>query len=181
MRLLAPLAAVLLAAGLLAGCGGKKSATTTAETASGCTEISTPPKMAADDQQRPASKLDPSKTYLVTMKTNCGTFTFKVDQAQSPNGSASFVNLVQKGFFDKTVFHRIVPGFIIQGGDPTGTGTGGPGYETVDTPPAGATYTHGVVAMAKGASEAAGTAGSQFFVVTVPNAQLPPTTRSSAR
>ena len=141
MRLLAPLAAVLLAAGLLAGCGGKKSATstTTAATANGCTVISSPPKMAADNQSKPTSSLDPSKTYVVTMKTNCGTFAFKIDQAQSPNASASFVNLVQKGFFDNTVFHRIVPGFIIQGGDPTGTGTGGPGYETVDTPPAGAT------------------------------------------
>ena len=91
--------------------------------------------MAANDQKKPTSSLDPSKTYLVTMKTNCGTFTFKIDQAQSPNSSASFVTLVQKGFFDNTIFHRIVPGFVIQGGDPTGTGTGGPGYETVDTPP----------------------------------------------
>ena len=108
------------------------------------------------------------------MKTNCGTFAFKIDQAQSPNASASVVSLTQKGFFDNTVFHRIVPGFVIQGGDPTGTGTGGPGYETVDTPPASASYTHGVVAMAKGANEPPGTAGSQFFIVTSANAGLPP-------
>ena len=74
----------------------------------------------------------------------------------------------------KTIFHRIVPGFVIQGGDPTGTGTGGPGYLTVDTPPASAAYTLGVVAMAKTQQQPAGTAGSQFFVVTVPNAGLPP-------
>ena len=63
---------------------------------------------------------------------------------------------------------------MIQGGDPTGTGAGGPGYTTVDTPPASATYTHGVVAMAKTGAQAAGTAGSQFFVVTEANAGLPP-------
>ncbi len=173
MRLLAPLAAVFLAVGLLAGCGGKKSASTTT-TENGCTVISSAPKSGPDNQSKPTSKLDPAKTYVITMKTNCGTFAFKIDQAQSPNASASFVNLTQKGFFDNTVFHRIVPGFVIQGGDPTGTGTGGPGYETVDTPPASASYTHGVVAMAKGENEAPGAAGSQFFIVTSANAGLPP-------
>jgi cyclophilin family peptidyl-prolyl cis-trans isomerase len=165
------LAAAFLAVGLLAGCGGKKSATMTEN---GCTVISSAPKSGPDNQSKPTSKLDPGKTYVITMKTNCGTFAFKIDQAQSPNASASFVNLTQKGFFDNTVFHRIVPGFVIQGGDPTGTGTGGPGYETVDTPPASASYTHGVVAMAKGENEAPGAAGSQFFIVTSANAGLPP-------
>jgi peptidyl-prolyl cis-trans isomerase B (cyclophilin B) len=171
MKLSASFAAVLLAVGLLAGCGGKKSAS---KSENGCTVISSEPAMAANNQPKPTSKLDPGKTYLVTMTTNCGTFTFQIDQKQSPNASASFVNLVQKGFFDKTVFHRVAVGFVIQGGDPTGTGTGGPGYETVDTPPAGASYTHGVVAMAKTAQEAPGTAGSQFFIVTAANAGLPP-------
>jgi cyclophilin family peptidyl-prolyl cis-trans isomerase len=76
--------------------------------------------------------------------------------------------------FDDTVFHRIVPGFVIQGGDPTGTGTGGPGYKTVDAPPSDAAYTLGVVAMAKSADEPAGTSGSQFFVVTATDSGLPP-------
>jgi peptidyl-prolyl cis-trans isomerase B (cyclophilin B) len=176
MTVWASLAAGLFAVGLLAGCGGKKTAATTSATtsANGCAVISTEPKLAPDNQPKPTTKLDPSKTYLVTMKTNCGSFTFKINQAQSPNASASVVSLVQKGFFDSTVFHRIVPGFIIQGGDPTGTGTGGPGYETVDTPPAGATYTHGVVAMAKTPPEVPGTAGSQFFIATSGNAGLPP-------
>jgi cyclophilin family peptidyl-prolyl cis-trans isomerase len=97
-----------------------------------------------------------------------------MDQRQSPNATASFVSLVKRGYFDRTVFHRIVPGFVIQGGDPTGTGTGGPGYRTVDKPPSTAKYTHGVVAMAKTAADPAGTAGSQFFVVTSQNAQLTP-------
>ena len=77
-------------------------------------------------------------------------------------------------FFDRTIFHRVVPGFVIQGGDPTATGSGGPGYETVDTPPAGASYPFGVVAMAKTAAERRGTAGSQFFIVTAADAGLPP-------
>jgi cyclophilin family peptidyl-prolyl cis-trans isomerase len=75
---------------------------------------------------------------------------------------------------DGLAFHRIVPGFVIQGGDPNGDGSGGPGYTTVDTPPSDAKYTKGVVAMAKSAAEAPGTSGSQFFVVTAADAQLPP-------
>jgi cyclophilin family peptidyl-prolyl cis-trans isomerase len=171
-----PYLAALLAVGLLAGCGKSGSSAGGAQTAAnGCSVISSPPKMPASDKQpKPTSTLDPKKIYLVTMVTNCGSFTFQIDQAQSPNASASFVQLVQNGFFNQTVFHRIVPGFVIQGGDPTGTGNGGPGYSTVDTPPPTAKYTHGVVAMAKTAAQKPGTAGSQFFIVTVPDAQLTP-------
>ena len=92
----------------------------------------------------------------------------------SPNTTASFAALVKKGFFDGLTFHRIVPGFVIQGGDPSGDGTGGPGYTTVDTPPSDAKYTKGVVAMAKGGAEPPGTSGSQFFVVTGDDVGLPP-------
>ena len=106
--------------------------------------------------------------------TNCGSFTITLDQAQSPATSASLVSLARAGFFDNTVFHRIVPGFVIQGGDPTQSGTGGPGYKTTDTPPAGARYVKGVVAMAKTQAESAGTSGSQFFVVTGADIGLPP-------
>jgi cyclophilin family peptidyl-prolyl cis-trans isomerase len=85
------------------------------------------------------------------------------------------VSLVRRGYFLGTIFHRIVPGFVIQGGDPTGTGTSGPGYTTVDRPPRDTKYTEGTVAMAKTPSEPAGTAGSQFFVVVGPAAAtLPP-------
>jgi len=140
---------VLLAAGC--GGGGKKT-----ETGTG------------------AASLDASKSHTVTLKTNKGTFAFDLDVKDSPHTTASFAALVEKGFFDGLTFHRIVPGFVIQGGDPKGDGTGGPGYTTVDPPPSGAKYTKGVVAMAKTGTEPAGTAGSQFFVVTGADIGLPP-------
>jgi cyclophilin family peptidyl-prolyl cis-trans isomerase len=166
----------LLLVVLVSACGSHKAATTATTPTTrqnGCIVVSAP-KMAPKKQQKPNVQLPPSKTYDVTIVTNCGSFTIRMDQKQSPNAAASFVTLVQRGFFNETIFHRIVPGFVIQGGDPTGTGTGGPGYSTVDTPPKNASYTHGVVAMAKTATEPAGTAGSQFFIVTVANAGLPP-------
>ena len=88
--------------------------------------------------------------------------------------ASSFAALVRRHFFDGTVFHRIVPHFVIQGGDPSGTGAGGPGYTVVEPPPGNSLYTEGVVAMAKAADEPRGAAGSQFFVVTATNAGLPP-------
>jgi cyclophilin family peptidyl-prolyl cis-trans isomerase len=124
--------------------------------------------------KEPSAKLDASKTWTATVKTNCGTFAFNLDLKDAPNVSASIAYLAGKKFYDGTVFHRIVPGFVIQGGDPTGSGSGGPGYSTVDKPPANASYRNGVVAMAKTGDEPAGTAGSQFFVVTGADAGLPP-------
>jgi peptidyl-prolyl cis-trans isomerase B (cyclophilin B) len=114
------------------------------------------------------------KTYDVTIQTNCGTFTIQLDPDESPNAVASFVELATERFFDHTIFHRIVPRIMIQGGDPTGTGGGGPGYETVDTPPANAAYTRGMVAMTEDSDGVPGTAGSQFFIVTSPRATLTP-------
>jgi len=146
----------------LAACGGSSGIRMRTD-ANGCVTV-----------PKPTERLDPGKTYDVTLETNEGSFTIRLDQEQSPHATASFVYLVKLGYFDHTRFHRIVPGFVIQGGDPSGTGTCGPGYTTVDTPPAGATYTHGVVAMAKTAAQPPGTAGSQFFVVTAANAGLPP-------
>jgi cyclophilin family peptidyl-prolyl cis-trans isomerase len=108
------------------------------------------------------------------VSTSEGSFTISLDAKDSPNTVGSFEQLARKGFFDGTIFHRIVPGFVIQGGDPTGKGTGGPGYTTTDAPPSGTRYSQGVVAMAKTASDPPGTAGSQFFVVTGADAGLPP-------
>src|SRR6185437_3585547 len=165
--------ALLLAASLAllaAGCGGssKSAATTTTATttaavgANGCRTVEQP-ATGERHEPKPTKQLDPSKTYRITFSTNCGDFTVLLAAKTAPNAAASFVSLARKGYFDKTVFHRIVPGFIIQGGDPTASGAGGPGYTTVDPPPASARYTHGVVATAKTQAEAPGTSGSQFF------------------
>ena len=114
-----------------------------------------------------------SKVYTAHVRTNLGAFAFRLDVKDSPCVTSSFAALVRKHFFDGTRFHRIVPGFVIQGGDPTGTGRGGPGYTVVDAPPIYTSYTRGTVAMAKSAAEPSGTAGSQFFIVTTANAGLP--------
>jgi cyclophilin family peptidyl-prolyl cis-trans isomerase len=168
----------------LAGCGGSSGndstapTTTTAATTTqaaakgGCTaaEKKTHERSLSNENL----KLDANKTYRLVFETNCGTFTVTLNQKVAPNAAASLVSLAKRGFFDDTFFHRIVPGFVIQGGDPSGSGSGGPGYETHDNVPQDAKYTHGAVAMAKTATEPAGTAGSQFFVVTSADAGLPP-------
>lgn len=118
--------------------------------------------------------LSPKQPHTVHVLTNLGSFDIRLDVEDSPCVTSSFASLVRKRFFDGTIFHRIVPGFVIQGGDPTGTGTGDAGYSVVNVPPKNSLYTEGVVAMAKTADEPAGTAGSQFFVVTASNAGLPP-------
>jgi peptidyl-prolyl cis-trans isomerase B (cyclophilin B) len=167
-RMLLPLLALLV----LAGCGGGDGGGATTS-AAGC-EVVEGGSTGARRAEAPTEELDNAKTYRVVLETNCGTFTITLDQAQSPRATASFVSLVEDGYYDDTVFHRIAPGFVIQGGDPTGTGVEGPGYSTFDTPPGDAAYTHGVVAMAKTQVEAPGAAGSQFFVVTAENAGLTP-------
>jgi peptidyl-prolyl cis-trans isomerase B (cyclophilin B) len=169
----------LAAAGLaLAACGGggkKAEATSTAGTTT-----APPPPATTTEAGKPAvspadrKPLDPKKSYTVVMKTSEGTFTITLDQKTSPKVTASFAALVRKGFFDGTIFHRIVPGFLIQGGDPTGTGTGDPGYTVVDKPKPGTKYAAGVVAMAKRGDEPAGAGGSQFFIVTEGDLGLPP-------
>jgi peptidyl-prolyl cis-trans isomerase B (cyclophilin B) len=118
--------------------------------------------------------LSPKQPHTVDVLTNYGRFAFRLDVEDSPCVTSSFAALVRQRYFDGTIFHRIVPGFVIQGGDRTGTGTGGPGYTVVDVPPKSSLYTEGVVAMAKSSSEPRGAAGSQFFVVTAANAGLPP-------
>ena len=118
--------------------------------------------------------LNAKRPHTVDVLTNLGDFAFRLDVQDSPCTTSSFAALVRKHFFDGTIFHRIVPGFVIQGGDPTGTGRGGPGYTVVDVPPKNSLYTEGVVAMAKSPSEPRGSAGSQFFIVTAPQAGLPP-------
>jgi len=115
--------------------------------------------------------IDTRKRYVATMRTSCGTITIALDAKHAPNTVNSIVFLAGRHYFDGSFFHRISRGFVIQGGDPLGTGTGGPGYSTVDKPLPGAKYPVGTVAMAKTTSDPPGTAGSQFFIVTSASAQ----------
>jgi peptidyl-prolyl cis-trans isomerase B (cyclophilin B) len=147
--------------------GGEQTAAGTPP-ATGCRQVDQPDPKPDGGQDKPTERLDPKKTYTVTVKTNCGSFSWRLDVRTSPKTAASIVALAEADFYDNTTFHRIAPDFVIQGGDPTGTGSGGPGYKTVDKPPSGTKYTKGVVAMAKGGNEPKGTAGSQFFVITGP-------------
>jgi peptidyl-prolyl cis-trans isomerase B (cyclophilin B) len=172
----------LLAILVVAGCGdddpdsggGSGGAETVAEGDAECAQVEAPPAKPDGGATKPKGKLDPAKAYAVEFQTSCGDFTVTLDVKGAPNTAASFAALARSGFYDETVFHRIVPGFVIQGGDPTASGMGGPGYKTVDKPPSTATYTRGVVSMAKTPAERPGTAGSQFYVVTAPDAGLPP-------
>jgi len=158
-----------------AGSGGVADKTeTAAQNDQECAQVKAPPAQPDGGAEKPHLKLDPAKTSTVTFETSCGDFTVKLDAKGAPNTAASFASLARSGFYDDTIFHRIVPGFVIQGGDPTGTGMGGPGYKTVDKPPSTATYTQGVVSMAKTGAEKPGTSGSQFYVVTAQDAGLPP-------
>jgi cyclophilin family peptidyl-prolyl cis-trans isomerase len=172
---------ILLAALVfVAGCGsgsdeassGDTSATTTTAVAE-CADVDAPDARDPEPATAPSEPLDPSKTYTLTFDTSCGSFTVTLDQKLAPKTAASLVALANDGYFDDTIFHRVVSGFVIQGGDPTQSGSGGPGYSTVDVPPSDAKYTKGVVAMAKSQVEAPGTSGSQFFVVTGEDAGLP--------
>jgi peptidyl-prolyl cis-trans isomerase B (cyclophilin B) len=110
---------------------------------------------------------------VVTLTTNCGPIEILLDVRRAPKTTASFAYLVKRGFYDDLTFHRVAAGFVIQGGDPEGDGSGGPGYKIVERPPANLRYTLGTVAMAKTATDPAGTSGSQFFIVTAANAELP--------
>jgi cyclophilin family peptidyl-prolyl cis-trans isomerase len=107
--------------------------------------------------------LDPTKTYTVTFQTDAGTFAAVVDQKQAPKTANNFAFLAGYHYFDGIAFHRVIPGFVIQGGDPTGTGNGGPGYQFADELPKAGQYKIGSLAMA---NSGANTNGSQFFVIT---------------
>lgn len=112
----------------------------------------------------PPMAIDIAKTYTAKLETTCGALTITLADETSPQTVNSFVFLARQKFFDGLTFHRITP-FAIQGGDPSGDGTGGPSYKVVDTPPVEQKYERGIVAMAKAGDEPAGTAGSQFFIV----------------
>ena len=106
--------------------------------------------------------IDLAKTYTASIETNHGTITIAFDSSRSPQTVNNFVTLARDGFYDGVIFHRVIEGFMIQGGDPTGTGSGGPGYRFRDEIEGSGVYDRGTVAMANSGPN---TNGSQFFIM----------------
>ncbi len=122
-------------------------------------------------QSAPEMRVDPSKRYSATLHTSKGDITFDLLMSDAPKTVNNFVFLAREGFYDGSPFHRLIKGFMIQGGDPTGTGTGGPGYKFPDER-VSRRYGRGIVAMANAGPN---TNGSQFFICHGPNSEgLPP-------
>jgi peptidyl-prolyl cis-trans isomerase B (cyclophilin B) len=168
---------VVLAAGVVAailiGRGGGDSDSTTTASSSGCERVEAPkPKSISYGAPKQTVKTD--EKLIAVVETSCGSFDIALDSKRAPKTVNSFVFLSEKGFYDDLTFHRVAPGFVIQGGDPLGSGTGGPGYSVDEKPPSNLAYTKGIVAMAKSSAEPPGRSGSQFFVVLAPDAGLPP-------
>jgi len=176
LAVFAVIAAGVVAAVLIGQGGGSDDGDTSGSgqaSADGCKEVEAPaPKTTSF--KAPKQVLKKGEEATVTVKTSCGTFEIALDTVRAPKTANSFAFLAEEGFYDDLTFHRVAPGFVIQGGDPEGTGTGGPGYSVDEKPPANLAYTKGVVAMAKSSAEPPGRSGSQFYVVTAPDAGLPP-------
>jgi cyclophilin family peptidyl-prolyl cis-trans isomerase len=120
----------------------------------------------------PPMIVDAAKRYTAEMRTTKGTMTIALDPIGAPATVNSFVFLARWHYFDGIAFHRVIPGFVVQGGDPTGTGTGGPGYRFADELPKPGRYEIGSLAMANAGPD---TNGSQFFIISGPQgAGLPP-------
>jgi cyclophilin family peptidyl-prolyl cis-trans isomerase len=120
----------------------------------------------------PPMVIDPEKRYTAEMVTNKGTVVIALDPAIAPKTVNNFVFLARWHYYDGVPFHRIIPGFVIQGGDPTGRGTGGPGYKFEDELPKPGRYEMGSLAMANAGPN---TNGSQFFIISGPDGmRLPP-------
>lgn len=125
--------------------------------------------------KKAATVLAKNTRYAVVMSTSCGTIRIVLDRKLGGPIPNSIAFLAAKRFFDGLTFHRVVAGFVLQGGDPRGDGTGGPGYEVVGALPSSYHYKLGDVAMAKTQNAPSGAAGSQFFVISGPEGmQLPP-------
>jgi cyclophilin family peptidyl-prolyl cis-trans isomerase len=114
----------------------------------------------------PAMTIDKSKTYEAHFVTTAGNFVVKLDAATAPITTNNFVFLAQHDFYKCVIFHRVIPGFVIQGGDPTGTGNSGPGYTIADEYPKAGNPTYPLYSLAMANTGAAHSGGSQFFIVT---------------
>jgi len=183
-RLVPPALALVL---VFSACGGGEDPVSDGDSVVGAETISTDEYLAFRDQDTACGAEAPlpamamsfsepedlqiSGPVTAIIDTSCGDITVALDPASAPETVNSFVFLAEEGYFDGTVAHRVVPSFVIQAGDPTATGRGGPGYRLPDELPGeGFTYTRGTVAMANAGP---GTGGSQFFLV-LADAPLPP-------
>ena len=150
-------------------------ATATTDTATeSCKQVAQP---APSTKQYTSPPKPPAATdgAKLVMTTSCGAITFVLDRTLGGEVTDAVAGLAADGFYDGLTFHRVVPDFVLQGGDPAGDGSGGPGFSTVMAPPAGYAYKLGDLAMAKTGAEAPGTAGSQFFVISGASGEtLPP-------
>lgn len=173
------IAVVLTLVVILAACGSESTSTPTKASASPAA-TSTPTQNTSDQvgggekvartyDNPPAMTIDTSKKYVATMVTNKGTIVFELFADEAPKTVNNFVFLVREGYYDGVIFHRIMKNFMLQGGDPTGTGRGGPGYVFQDEPVI-RDYVPGTLAMANAGPN---TNGSQFFIVQGREAPLP--------
>jgi len=162
--MVAVLAVLAYALGFIPGTGPAPSPTTAATPRP---TFNVGPPSATPLASPPASPAGDGTT--ATIETALGNVTFEVFTESSPVAAENFINLAEAGYYSGVGFHRIIPGFMIQGGDPDGTGRGGPGYTIVDEPVVGG-YTRGMVAMAR--SSAPNSQGSQFFIMVGDEPQL---------
>src|SRR3990172_1808564 len=151
------------------GSGSSASAPPSAAPVSAAPAARGAPATAAACPTKAPAPLPAGQTRTVTVETARGRIVIKVEANLGPSAAGNFVALAQCGFYAGIIFHRLVPGFVIQGGDPTGTGGGGPGYQFADDP-VNVPYSRGTVAMANAGPD---TNGSQFFIV-LADAGLPP-------
>jgi cyclophilin family peptidyl-prolyl cis-trans isomerase len=171
------------AVAMLTGGGSPKASATPTATSSATVELCTgkAPKAAGEEkptfEKAPAMAIDRKATYTATMKTSCGTVEMELYPDVAPVGVNSFVFLARKGFYDGLTFHRIVPDFVIQGGDPAGDGSGGPGYQFDNEVSKKVTFDDGgILAYANSGND---TNGSQFFITLGPQPDLDPTPSAS--
>lgn len=181
---------ILCTAGVLAGCGGgtktnagagatappvtdgQTTAPTTSEAEiTACLDKGQPAPGTKAQYTKAEQVLKDGVDATIVMTTSCGTLNIKLDTKAGGPIPNSIAFLASKGFYDGLTFHRVVPDFVLQGGDPLGNGEGGPGYDVVGAVPAGYQYKLGDVAMAKTGTDPAGTSGSQFFVVSGPQGE----------
>jgi peptidyl-prolyl cis-trans isomerase B (cyclophilin B) len=171
LALLTLAAFAALAIGASVSSGGSVSAIPASST---CVQAST--TRSHDDRhlKPPPQTVGRGDHFVAIVETNCGRFEIKLDARRSPRVVNSFVYLARSGFYDGLLFYRVVSNFVIQGGDPTNSGTGGPGYSVTEPPPPGFKYRLGTVAMAKTLVAPAGASGSTFFIVSGSDGRLLP-------